>query len=317
MNAIEKATTVRESFGETEAIVQHETSSTAVAARLQSEVQAKFIVAMQRPRNIDAARQGLLRACERTSFARSARYRKPIGRGVEGPSIRFAEEAVRQLGNIDVQTAVTFDDLSKQIIRVSVSDLESNTTYSSDVVVQKTVERSRVNPGQRVLSQRKNSQGYDTFLVEATDDEILNKVNALVSKAVRTLALRQLPGDILDECMAKCIETARDEDERDPDAARKRLFDAFASVGVPAADLTRYIGHPPSTLSPAEMAELRGLYSAIRDGEATWAEAVDHRHGERADGPPTPPEQDGRRISLGRRRETPKAEAVREHGEEG
>jgi hypothetical protein len=44
------------------------------------------------------------------------------------------------------------------------------------------------------------------------------------------LALRLLPGDILEDAIAQCQITSRNEDAVDPDSARLRLFDLFAQV---------------------------------------------------------------------------------------
>lgn len=267
---------VREEFGARELAVTAETSSTAVAEQAKAAIQARYIMAIQRPRDLDEVRQKLLKECRRTGFARVARYRKPIGRGVEGPSIRFAEAALRAMGNVLPEVSTLWDDATKRIVRVSVTDLEVNLTYSKDVVIQKTVERRNLD-GKTPLSSRKNSSGHTVYTVEAGDDDILNKENALISKAIRTNGLRLLPGDILDECMELVQETLRAGVEADPDAERKRLVDAFSGLGVKAPALKAYLGHDLDESSPAELIELRALYSAIRDGEATWAEAMDSK----------------------------------------
>ncbi len=268
-----------ESFGETAISRTAETAAAAVAAQAQAAIQARYVMAMQRPRDWDNVRVKLLRACERTRFADVARYRKPIGQGIEGPSIRFAEEAVRCMTNILPETTVIFDDAEKRILRVGVTDLEGNVSYLTEIVVEKTVERSKVKEGQTVIRTRVNSSNKKTYLVEATEDDILNKVNALVSKALRTNALRLLPGDILDECMDKIVETQRNQDIKDPDASRKKIVDGFASINVMPSDLKAYLGHDIAASSPAELTELRGVFAAIRDGEATWQAALDHKTG--------------------------------------
>jgi len=124
-----------------------------------------------------------------------------------------------------------------------------------------------------------NSKGETVYIVPATDDEMLNQTNALISKALRTLIMRHIPGDIVDEAMALCIATVRDKDAKDPDAARRAVFDAFASIGVMADQLAAYLGHTGQALTPAELAELRAVFAAIRDGEATWQEVIEHKQG--------------------------------------
>jgi hypothetical protein len=227
---------------------------------------------MKNPRDMDNVRMKLLRECSRPGFAEVARFSKPVGGDrIEGPSIRFAEAALRCMGNVVPESMVIWDDDEKRIIRVSVTDIESNLTYSTDIVVMKTVERQRLQKGQQPLSSRTNSQGKIVYTVRATEDDLLTKQNAQVSKAIRTQGLRLLPGDILEECMDQVMETQRKRDAQDPDAARKKLLDAFGKLNIMPSQLAEYLGHGTDQLVPAELADLRAVYSAISDGETTWA----------------------------------------------
>lgn len=254
-----------------------ETAATAVAAQAKALVEARYTVAIRRPRDFDQVRQNLLKECRRPSFAAVARYRKPIGKGVEGPSIRFAEAAIRCMTNITVETMTVYDDREKRIVRVAVTDLESNVPYSIDVTIEKTVERRKVKEGDVVIRSRQNSYGETVHLIEATEDDILNKQNALISKAIRTQGMRHIPGDLVDECTSIIKETLKNADAKDPDAAKRRLFDAFADIGVSAESIKRYLGHEATTLSPKELDELRTLYAGVRDGETTWKEVMENR----------------------------------------
>jgi hypothetical protein len=124
---------------------------------------------------------------------------------------------------------------------------------------------------------RKNSYGKDVYTVTANDDDLLNKRGALISKAVRTLGLRIIPGDLQDEA-EDIIKSVRLSDAAsDPDAARKRIVDAFGEIGVKATDLVSYLGHSLDGCSPAELVDLRGIYGAIRDGEATWKTVMENK----------------------------------------
>lgn len=265
------ALTVREDFGGQEIQQVVETASVAVAAQARAAVEARYVIAYKRPRDWDDVRVRLLNECSRPGFAATARYRKPIGKGVEGPSIRFAEAALRCMGNVLPEVQVVYDDDRKRIVRVSVTDLEANLTYSTDVLVEKTVERKDIKEGQQVLGRRMNSYGKLVYLVAATEDDLLNKQASHVSKSLRQSGLRLLPGDILEECMVRVVEVVMRGDAADPDAAKKKLADAFAALGVLPAQLREYLGHELGQCSPAELGDLRALWMAIRDGETTWA----------------------------------------------
>ena len=274
------AIATRSEFGaQTTTTAVVETTSTAVAAQAKAMVEARYVMAMQRPRNWDQVRQDLLAECRRPSFAhnKSAYYRKPIGNGVEGLGIRFVEVALRCMKNVLVETSMIFEDESKEIHRVSVTDLESNVTYPLDVRVSKTVERAKPMDDGSYISVRRNSYGKLTYTVPANDDDLLNKRAAQISKAIRTLGLRIGPGDLQDEAEAIIKRVRMDEAARDPSAERKRIADAFAEIGVKAAELTAYLGHPLDTCSPTELVDLRGIYGAIKDGEATWKSVMENK----------------------------------------
>ena len=264
-----------------------ERAASAVATQAAAQTQARYTVALARPRSEDAVRAKLLHECRRRSFAEKAKYNKPIGKGVVGPSIRYVEAALRCMGNVLTETATIYDDDSSRIVRVSVTDLESNATYYRDVSLRKTVERRQLKRGQVALSTRVNSYGDTVYIVEGTDDDIANKEGALISKAVRTLGLRLIPGDLVDESMELVDTTLAAGAAKDPDGERKRLVDAFVAVGVQPDDIAQYLGHALSRMAPTELADLRAIYSAIRDSEATWEQFADKGEPE-ADADPKP-----------------------------
>jgi hypothetical protein len=274
------ALTTRQEFGaqeSTHALV--ETASTAIAAKAKAMVEARYVMAMRQPRNWDQVRQDLMGECKRPSFAhnKSAYYRKPIGKGVEGLGIRFVEVALRCMKNVLVETTMTFEDETKEIHCVSVTDLESNLTYPLDVRVSKTVERAKAMDDGSYISVRKNSYGKLTYTVPANDDDLLNKRAALISKAIRTLGLRIIPGDLQDEAEEIIKAVRLDETAKDPDRARRKMVDAFGSVGVKATDLAEHLGHSLDTCSPQEMNDMFALYGAIKDGEATWKQVMENK----------------------------------------
>ena len=185
--------------GRTMAVV--ETASTAIAAQSKAMVESLYIMAMRNPRNWDQVRLDLVKECRRPSFAnnKSAYYVKPIGQGVEGLGIRFVEVALRCMKNVLVETTMIFEDEGKEVHRVSVTDLEANITYPLDVRVSKTVERSKPMDVGSFISMRLKSYKKPVYTVPANDDDLLNKRGALISKAIRTIGLRIIPGDMCDE----------------------------------------------------------------------------------------------------------------------
>lgn len=259
-----------------------ELAAIAQGEQARAAIQSRYQVALARPRDWDTVRARLMKECARPGFAEVARYHKPIGKGVEGLSIRFAEAALRCMTNVLIESQVIYDDADKRQIRVSVTDLEANITYPIDVMVTKTVERSSIPAGETALSVRTNSKGQKTYTLRATEDDLLNKQNAQVSKAIRTSGLRLIPGDIQDEAEAAILATLRNRDKSDPDAAKKRVLDSFARLNIFPDAIKEYLGHPVEQVTPKELETLRALYTAMKDGEASWAEAMEKAASSRA-----------------------------------
>ena len=258
-----------------------EAGTAQLEAQARALVQARFFVAKQphMMRSWDQVEQRLRKECARPGFAQAAWWTLPYNPPVEGLSIRFAEAALRLSGNIDVQQQTIFDDAWKRIVRVTVMDLETNFAYTSEVAIEKTVERSQ--PKDRtVLSVRENSAGKLVYRVEATEQELAQKQGSVVSKAIRTLGLRLIPGDIIDECKAIIAETrAKGTAAEDPEQARKVILDSFAEIGVMPADLARYLEHDTNSFLPAERDALRGIYTAIKNGIGTWRDVIEAKFG--------------------------------------
>jgi hypothetical protein len=269
-----------EGFSEsTTQIAAVETASSAIAAQAKAMVESRFVMAMHNPRNWDEVRVLMLKECSRPTFANnpSAYYIKPIGKGVEGLGIRFAEVALRCMRNVLVETTMIYEDGLKEVHRVSVTDLEANLTYPVDVKITKTIERSKPSDDGSYISVRKNSYNKNVYTVVAGDDELLNKRGALVSKALRTNALRIIPGDLQDECIERILKVRLSQAKDNPDAERQRIIDAFTAIGVTPTDLVGYLGHDIAKCSPNQMVDLRGIYGAIKNGDATWREVMDNK----------------------------------------
>jgi hypothetical protein len=253
-----------------------ETSSSAIAAREKAAVEARFLMALHRPRDFETSRRRLMDACRRPAFAEVARYSKPVGgERITGLSIRFAEEARVMWGNMDVTTLLVFDDEERRIYRVQGIDLETNATESKDVMIEKFVERRKTREGMEIIGSRTNSTGQTVYKVRATEDDLMVKANAAISKERRNVILSLLPGDVKEECEQQAIDTLSNVDANDPAASRKKLLDAFWKYGVTPAQVAELLGHPVEQINPAEMTLLRTYGTALKEGESTWPDIVE------------------------------------------
>lgn len=281
----------RHEFGAIQAQSSAETAGAAVAAREQAMIQARFIMAERHPRNIEQFRVEIQEHCKQKSFADAAWFSRPVGKEknqdsgewemkyAEGLSIRFMEAAVRLYRNISTDVMTVFENDSLRICRVIVTDLETATVYSTEVQVKKLIEKrgfkdrkGKFEPpkGRDVVSERINTQGETTYLVLATDDEVLSRQNNLLSKAIRTLEQRLLPPDVLEECREIVLKTREADIASDPKKAVRDIIDAFASISVDPVELEAFLGKKVDRAQPRDIQQLRDIFKAIRDGETTW-----------------------------------------------
>jgi hypothetical protein len=253
-----------------------ELATASVAEMARAQVEARYTMALHRPRDVEAARARMLTDARRLSFAQSAEYELPrAGKKIRGASVRFVEAAMRSFGNMATNSAVVYDDADRRVIRVTVCDLETNTVQEADVVVNKTMERQRLANGQEALSERENSYGKTVYTVRAEEPaDVAMLTNNAVSKMVRTLGLRLLPSDVVEDVLAVCRQTVAGSSTESPKEAARKMIDAFSGIGVKPEMIAGYIGQPLDTISPAQHAQLRHIYAAIRDGETTWSEVA-------------------------------------------
>ena len=263
-----------------------------------ARIQSAYTVALHRPRQIEIIRQEVLRECSRPSFCTPdeakngsslAIYRVPRGsvkqsdgtwvnNNIEGPTIRFAEMLLRSSRYLSIEVNPMGEDDKQRLLQVICTDYQSCNFTSEIVAVPKTVERKKPRAGDEIVSQRTNTYGDPVYLVKATDDELAMRTNALISKARRNLILQAVPGWLIEEGVEMVRATARKKDAEDPDAAKRKLFDAYAMVGVTAAQLVEYLGHS-NMLSPTELEDLRGYYAGIREGVTSWSAIVASKDG--------------------------------------
>src|ERR1051326_1796918 len=281
---VQTATLEREEFGARELMRQAERAAVAQAAQAKAEVEARYMMAIKAPRDIDQVRIGLLRDCERFTFAKASRYKIP-NRG-EGWTIRFAEAAVRHMGNVYIPSVLIYDDEERRVIRVTATDLECNLTWPKDVTISKTIERYD-SAGRDVGRTRTTTSGKLIYIVRATDEELAVKENSLVSKAARSNALRLVPPDILEECLTAVTATLQKNAKDDPEAERKAIADEIGRAHVLPAQLKAYLGCELAQVSPADLVELRQLYVALREGNTTWRECMAEREAKKDEGKPS------------------------------
>lgn len=276
-----------------------ETAATAVAAREQAAVNARYLMALQRPRDVERFRSALLKECKRPGFAGVAEYHRPVGSEMNrqtgtweekiatGASVHLIRTAVSLYGNMLVDSATMYESSDTRLVHAYALDLENNVSWARTIALSKLVEKraqkirnsKEFGPpeGRTVVGQRLNSKGETVYTVLATEDEIRVKESRLVAIAQRENARAVLPRDILDEARAVARQTIATEDAKDPDAAKRKVIDSFEELSVTASDLVAYLGHQLDRISPAELGELRGVFVSMREGDVTWEVVMEEK----------------------------------------
>lgn len=254
----------------------NEIDSNMQAEQLKAQINACCILAERHPRDLQQVRIDILDACKNPFFAKMALYKKPVGGGTTaiGFSIHFAKLAIQSWGNTFTLDTITNDDESKRKISSLSMDVQRNNTYVGQKLIEKTVERKSLN-GRNPIGSRANTKGETVYIVQATEDEFITKEASFRAKLNRDLWLRHIPSYILDEARENIESTLKDQYAKDPKAELNKICDAFNYIGIKPKSLSDYLDQELETISPAQIQQLREIYQAIKDGEATWKEFLD------------------------------------------
>ena len=272
----------------------NETGAAIFGARERAAIEARTIVALRNPRNIELVRKQLLEACARFRFADAAMYEKPVGEGkaASGLSIRFAEEFMRTYGNFDVAVNVVSENDESRTLEAVAVDLEKNVSYRAPAVVSKYVWRLSPRKGDEVILSKENSRGKITYKIRADDDALFTASQAASAKASREATLKHCPADLREECEERITETLAAIGGKDPEKFRDEILKAFFKVGIEKPQLDEYLGKSVSLLNVAEMLQLRRLCQALKQGETDWAEVMRSKDGSTE--PTTPKAEPGK-----------------------
>lgn len=255
----------------------------AKATREAALVQARLVIALQRPRNYDEIRQRLVALCRDRLFAEKAFYRKPQKRwdpatrkmvddALVDFSIRFVETVLGVMGQAETRAWIEPGE-EENLVCVTVMDYATNVSHALEGAVRHTVER-RNGSGREVVATRQNSYGDTVYICVATEEEMRQREMALASKMLRVCGLRVIPAELKAECEDEIRKTREKALTENPAAARNAIADRFLRIGVSVSELERYTGAPWAQATAADLTDLEGVLNAIAEGENRWADAL-------------------------------------------
>ncbi|MDR3234998.1 MAG: hypothetical protein LBT46_15275 [Planctomycetaceae bacterium] len=222
-----------------------------------SEVQASVFMAKQFPRDQRTAMDNILNECQRESLAAQAVYTYARGgTNISGASIRLAETIAACWGNIDTGVVELERTDGESTVLSYAWDLETN--YRS----QKTFTVSHVRDTKR--GSQKLTDGRDIY------EHIANNA----ARRLRSCILAVIPGDIVDAAVEQCNKTLNAKADTSAEGIKK-LLDSFAKFDVNKEMIEKRIQRRIDAIQPAQVVQLRNIYTSIKDGMSTVSDWFD------------------------------------------
>lgn len=239
-------------------LINRSTSVGLMAAEETSEIasiQAKMILARSLPRDPQQSMSRILDECRSKDLAEKAIYEFPRGDSVvRGASIRLVECVARHWGNVAYGIKELASDSKKATVKVYCWDLETN------------VSDEKIFDVEYIRTTKKSSYTL-------TDER--DKYEMLANKAARRKrACMQsiIPQYVIDEAMAECQRTleANTAKDGDIDTVKAKMLHSFQQLPgaewVTEDDVAQAVGKPYDNITARDIAKLRNLYNAIKDG---------------------------------------------------
>lgn len=239
----------------------------AVAQREIAEVQAAMTIAKRFPRNQAKALDRILVACQRPTLAEGALYSYARGgTDITGPSIRLAEVAAQQWGNIQFGIRELDQRAGESTVEAFAWDLETNTRQTKTFQVKH--------------YRHTKKGGYN--LTDPRD--IYEMVANQGARRLRACILGIIPGDIIETAVHECESTLNAKADISPEAVKK-MVEVFSPYGVTKEMIETRIQRKIESITPAQIISLRKVYNSLKDGMSKPADWFD------ASTPPSEPDK--------------------------
>jgi len=239
-----------------------------------AEMQTKFLMAQQFPRDERKAMDRVINAFSRTSMAERAQYQFARGGSdISGPSIHAAQAIAQQWSNIEFG----WRELSRGI-GIEGKPFSEVEAYAIDL---QTRVPSRI---QFIATHWRDTKkgGY-----KLTDERDIYELCAnMAQRRKRACILAVLPQDVIDVALQQAATTLTATANTSPEAMAK-MVEAFSEFGVTKEAIEKRIQRRLDAITPAQVVMLKRIYTSLRDDMSTpqeWFEVSDS-----AQAPPPPP----------------------------
>lgn len=225
--------------------------------RAVAEARGQMQLAKMFPRNLNAAYAEIMDACKLHAMANVAFYTLPQGgQKVTGPSIKLIEQIAQSCGNFEwghrelgrQEAGPGPTDFGRSEVEVYAWDKEKNIRSIRQITVLHVLD---TRDGPRKLRDQR---------------DIDNKIANVASKQMRGRLAALLPKWLIEAAQEECRKTLTGNNNV-PIAERvRKMSQAFAGYGVTVELLERSLGHKLESVTVDELADLLGIYNAIKEG---------------------------------------------------
>lgn len=235
-----------------EMVAAPQSTGSMLSTREAQEVQAAVFMAKRFPRNENESLARIMRSCDRVGLATKAVYSYPKGgTQVSGPSVRLAEAIAQAWGNIQSGVVELEQREGESMCMAYCWDIETNTRECKIFTVKHQISTRN---GMKVLTDPR---------------DIYELVANQGARRKRACILNIIPGDIVDEAMARCNKTLQGNNRRPLIDRLREMVDIFQTkYSVPLASIEKYFGYPLDVFTEQDGATLAGIYNSLKDGVA-------------------------------------------------
>lgn len=239
-------------------------------ARELAEMQTKFVMAQQFPRDERKAMDGIINAFSRPGLAERAQYQYSRGgTDITGPSVHTAQAIAQQWGNIEMgwreaSRGIGYDGVPYSEVETYAWDLQSRVPSRIGFIVRHW--RDTKSGGYKLKDER----------------DIYELCASQAQRRKRACILAILPQDVVDVAMEQATATLATKADTSPEAMQKML-EAFRQFGVTKEQIEKLIQRRLDSIVPAQVMRLKRIYTSLRDEMSTpdeWFEPAEPAQGQ-------------------------------------
>ena len=254
MNDNEESTSreVANPFGGSSRQVAETSGARQSQSRELAEMQTKYLMAQQFPRDERACMDRILNAFTRPTLAEKAQYQFARGGSdIIGPSIRSAETIAQgwcnmEFGFREISRGIGADGVPFSEVEAFARDLQSRTQRPATFIVRHW--RDTKKGGYKLTDER----------------DIYELMSNNAQRRVRACILALVPGDVVEAAMKQAEITLKTTADTSPEAQAK-MVEAFAAFGVTKDLIEKRIQRRLDTIQPAQVVALKRIYASLRD----------------------------------------------------